>query len=93
MDLRKYPAKWTEIARKVKSLAGWKCKMCKTFNDRSSGFALTVHHIDGDRENNKPRNLVAVCQRCHLKLESARRRRLKEQVEVRMGQGFLFGGG
>lgn len=27
---------------------------------------LQVHHIDGDRSNNKPENLVTMCQSCHI---------------------------
>lgn len=30
---------------------------------------LTIHHIDFDRTNNKDYNLIALCQRCHLKLD------------------------
>lgn len=93
MDLAKYPRNWKEIAFQLKKKAGWKCKMCRHYNNRKEGYALTVHHVDGNPFNNKPRNTVVVCQRCHLKLENERRRRLRQEVEVRMGQGFLFGGG
>lgn len=30
---------------------------------------LTVHHIDSDKKNNSKLNLIALCQRCHLKLD------------------------
>lgn len=30
---------------------------------------LTVHHIDGDKNNNDPLNLISLCQRCHLRLD------------------------
>jgi 5-methylcytosine-specific restriction endonuclease McrA len=30
---------------------------------------LTVHHIDGNKENNSLLNLIALCQRCHLRLD------------------------
>lgn len=32
-------------------------------------IVLTVHHIDGDKKNNKRINLLALCQRCHLRLD------------------------
>ena len=93
MQFEKYPKNWKEIAFELKKRAGWKCSMCAHYNDVKGGYALTVHHVDGDPENNYRSNLVVVCQRCHLKLEHERRRRLRQEVEVRMGQGFLFGGG
>jgi 5-methylcytosine-specific restriction endonuclease McrA len=33
---------------------------------------LTVHHIDSNKENNSPLNLIALCQRCHLRLDLAK---------------------
>lgn len=30
---------------------------------------LTVHHIDSDKKNSKIQNLIALCQRCHLRLD------------------------
>ena len=32
-------------------------------------IVLTVHHIDYDVNNNKTYNLLALCQRCHNKLD------------------------
>jgi 5-methylcytosine-specific restriction endonuclease McrA len=30
---------------------------------------LTVHHIDSNKQNSKKQNLIALCQRCHLRLD------------------------
>jgi hypothetical protein len=30
---------------------------------------LTTHHIDCNKKNNHPLNLLALCQRCHLRLD------------------------
>jgi len=35
---------------------------------------LTVHHIDSDKKNNHPDNLLLCCQRCHLRLNIAKHR-------------------
>jgi 5-methylcytosine-specific restriction endonuclease McrA len=32
-------------------------------------IVLTVHHIDSDKRNSKKQNLIALCQRCHLRLD------------------------
>lgn len=41
---------------------------------------LHIHHIDGDRENNKTANLVQLCKECHMMRhkEMRRDRRLAE---------------
>ena len=41
---------------------------------------LTVHHLDGDKANCEWWNLPALCQRCHLKI----------QTKVDMNQLYLF---
>ena len=67
-----YPPNWDEIAAQVKGAAGWCCEQCGHPHDPPHGYTLTVHHIDGDPSNNDPANLVALCQRCHLRLHGQR---------------------
>jgi len=77
-----YPENWREIAKEVKDRAGWRCELCGHEHDPETGYTLTVHHLDGDPSNCDPENLVALCQRCHLRkqvyLEWALRRKRME---------------
>ncbi len=68
-----YPANWETIAAEVKAAAGWCCEQCGHGHEPDAGYTLTVHHIDGDPQNNALWNLVALCQRCHLKLHGQKR--------------------
>jgi len=68
--LGKYPDNWKEIARKVKERAGWRCENCGKYHNPKERRTLTVHHIDRNPSNNEPWNLVALCQRCHLHIQS-----------------------
>jgi 5-methylcytosine-specific restriction endonuclease McrA len=61
-----YPDDWNRIAREVKRRAGWKCQHCGHPHDPKAGYTLTVHHVDGNPQNNQPSNLRALCQRCHM---------------------------
>jgi hypothetical protein len=36
---------------------------------RQIKIVLTVHHIDGDKKNISKQNLIALCQKCHLRLD------------------------
>ncbi len=38
-----------------------KCNICKITDER----ILVVHHIDSNRRNNKPQNLMWLCRNCH----------------------------
>lgn len=40
---------------------GSRCAMCGRQEH------LEIHHIDGDRSNNKPKNLIPLCGNCHKK--------------------------
>jgi len=63
-----YPPDWKYIAWKVKDRAGWKCAACGVPNGPVPNV-LTVHHIDFNPQNTSASNLIALCQRCHLKVQ------------------------
>ena len=65
-----YPSNWEEISKAVKDEAGWKCVRCGHPHDRESGHVLTVHHLDGHKDNCAWFNLVALCQKCHLRIQA-----------------------
>lgn len=65
-----YPPGWKTIADTIKDRANWRCENCGHPHDPSTGYVLTVHHLDGDKDNCLPCNLVALCRRCHLSLQA-----------------------
>ena len=66
----KYPPTWKDIARSTKDAAGWRCVRCGHAHDPAGGHTLTVHHLTGDKGNCRWWNLAALCQRCHLSVQS-----------------------
>lgn len=65
-----YSTEWEAIASRVKDDAGRRCVRCGHPHDPKAGRTLTVHHFDGDRSNNRRWNLMALCQACHLSVQS-----------------------
>lgn len=65
-----YPDNWPEIAQAMKNWANWKCEHCGTSHDPTTGYCLTVHHLDGNKMNCSWTNLLVCCQRCHLHIQS-----------------------
>lgn len=65
-----YTGNWIEIAKRVKDDAGWRCVRCDHPHDVKAGRCLTVHHFTGDKSCNEPWNLMALCQACHLSVQS-----------------------
>lgn len=74
-----YPTNWPAIARSVKMDAHWRCERCRAWHQPSTGYCLTVHHLDGNKANCALWNLAALCQRCHLSV----------QGRVKMEQGIF----
>lgn len=90
----RYCSGWDDIARDVKERAGWKCEACGNPHGPSP-YVLTVHHIDHDVTNCEPGNVVALCQRDHLRCQGMRPRpatkeeairRLRQRYEAEQGQ-------
>ena len=45
-----------------------KCQCCGCEDDGKVTNKLCIHHIDCDRSNNSPSNLITVCHQCHTSL-------------------------
>lgn|GEM_PF-3784464 len=52
------------------------CKLCYSDNN------LEIHHIDGDRKNNSEKNLITLCQHCHLSRAHETVRKIDEGYKV-----------
>lgn len=59
-----YASGWKVIARRIRDRDQWTCQLCHEQRKRW-GKNLHVHHIDGDKLNNDPLNLISVCAGCH----------------------------
>ena len=58
-----------------------KCKKCEV-KFEGGGITEVIHHKDGDRENRKRSNLVALCRNCH-DIEDKKLEKRKKSKEKR----------
>jgi 5-methylcytosine-specific restriction endonuclease McrA len=61
----KYPVDWTRTLRvSIRERDKYICKVC---GEQQGERAHSVHHIDYDRDNCDPKNLITICVSCHQK--------------------------
>lgn len=56
-------------------------------SERLTKIILTVHHIDSDKTNSKKQNLIALCQRCHCRLDLYKH--MANRKKSKAEKGFL----
>lgn len=65
----RYPTNWPAIATNIKKKARWRCQACGVRHGPPPNV-LTVDHLNYDKANSLPTNLIALCQRCHLRRQA-----------------------
>jgi len=73
-DYKKYSPYWKQIRKSILRRADNRCELCNAENYKphwktGSKVILTVAHLDQDVKNNKAYNLLALCQRCHNRID------------------------
>lgn len=60
-----YTADWPEISKQRKAIAGYRCSDCRLLLAERWSDLLNTHHLNGDKADNHPGNLLVVCVDCH----------------------------
>ena len=62
-----YPISWTKTLKKaIRERDNHRCQICGK-STKKNGRRLDVHHIDYDKNNLYPENLISLCKSCHMK--------------------------
>ena len=85
-----YPKNWLKIAMKIKERAGFRCEQCGHPHNIKNYYILTVHHINGNKADCRDENLIALCQRCHLREQGKLTRGVSPLALEQCGQGNLL---
>jgi len=64
-----YPSEFARIRSEIKERDKNTCRIC---NELQEGKRGVVHHIDADKQNNVPENLILLCMRCHGRIHWGR---------------------
>jgi 5-methylcytosine-specific restriction endonuclease McrA len=64
-SLENYTTNWTETLKtSIRQRDGYACQFCGKHQENKS---FSIHHIDYDKKNCNPNNLITLCKSCHTK--------------------------
>ena len=67
-----YPLDWTDdLKESIRKRDDYICQICETHQDELER-RLACHHIDYNKENLDPENLISLCIKCHIKTNCKR---------------------
>ena len=90
-----YGLDWTISLRKaIRQRDNYICRLC---NKKQTNRKFPVHHIDYNKENNDPKNLITLCHICHTKTNGSRVKWTKffnklVRVNFKIIKGVIFNG-
>lgn len=62
-----YPQDWTDdLKESIRKRDNYTCQECGIHKDEIN-YKLHIHHIDYDKYNLNPINLISLCRNCHMK--------------------------
>jgi hypothetical protein len=76
LSKRKYPKSWTNTLRTlIRERDKYTCQICGFHQSKLNGWSkkLSVHHIDYNKKNCNPDNLITLCKSCHTKTNHNRK--------------------
>ena len=80
-----YSVDWTEtLRRSIRERDKYVCQIC-------SGYGYCVHHIDYNKKNCNPNNLITLCKRCHNKTNFNRKKWINYFVNLIRGIDYSDG--
>ena len=65
IDIFGYTKDWSQISKKFRQENGFICNVCKNDLSEDKRF-LEVHHVNGEKKDNKRNNLECRCIYCHV---------------------------
>lgn len=70
ISFEEYSLDWTmTLKRSIRECDKYTCKNC---GEQQGDRALDVHHIDYNKKNCSPENLISLCHRCHMLTQTKR---------------------
>lgn len=61
----RYPGLTEATRAEIRARAGHRCQRCGSDKSGVPGRKHEIHHVDHNKENQAPENLLVLCRKCH----------------------------
>ena len=90
VDIFGYVKEWPKISEAKRELENYTCEQCGyQANNAFDRRFIQVHHIDGNKLNNKKENLKCLCIRCHANVDQRHKQNFSKGYNADMLAEFV----
>lgn len=83
VDIFGYTKDWEKISREFRESHNYTCEECGiTIENPFDRQFIQVHHINGDKTDNNPKNLKCLCINCHANVDSTHKKNFNRGANV-----------
>ena len=83
VDIFGYTKEWETVSRNYRESHNYTCEECGiTIDDPFDRQFIQVHHINGDKTDNNPKNLKCLCINCHANVDSTHKKNFNRGANV-----------
>lgn len=75
----------------LKEIRGNKCEKCGITEWNEKDIVIQMHHINGDKMDNRFKNVLLVCPNCHTQTETWGSKNVSKDGKLRMLEGSKLG--
>ena len=89
VDIFGYTKDWEKISSEFRASHNYTCEECGiTIDDPFDRQFIQVHHINGDKTDNNPKNLRCLCIKCHANVDSTHKKNFSSKANKKMLDDF-----
>ncbi|MBP5458217.1 MAG: hypothetical protein J6Y37_17145 [Paludibacteraceae bacterium] len=83
LDIRGYTKDWSKVSEAYRNLKQFKCEQCgvQITNPFDQCF-IQVHHISGDKTDNREQNLKCLCVECHSQIDERHKKNFSTKANL-----------
>lgn len=88
VDIFGYVRNWDDISKAYRTSKNYTCESCGVKIDDFDSAYMHVHHIDGNKINNRIENLRCLCVECHSNIDDRHRKNFSTRAQQEILRQF-----